>query len=124
MKRIFFVLLIIMSLYSRNGISASEEDPYTWDFGGVKEGEILVHTFVYKNDSQNVLNINDLQTSCSCTVSEVSSRVIQPGGSVEIKVSVDSAGRKGEIKQYVYVVTDSAADPIKKFTIRASITAK
>ena len=103
---------------------AQQENPYFYDFGSVKDGDILVHTFIFKNDSQKPLVINDLQASCSCTVSEVSSRNIPPGGSAEIKVTVDSKGRQGEMTQYVYVQTDNFYEPVNKLVIKANIAAK
>jgi hypothetical protein len=43
-----------------------------FDFGKVKQGEVLKHTFSLKNDStKNVLNIKNVHTSCGCTASEV-----------------------------------------------------
>ena len=41
-----------------------------WDFGTVKEGQVLPHEFNLKNDSNKVLNIINVGTSCGCTVSE------------------------------------------------------
>ncbi|MDD4908615.1 MAG: DUF1573 domain-containing protein [Candidatus Omnitrophica bacterium] len=124
MKNIRLALFAIIILGSFNAGYASQEHPYDWDFGRVKEGDILAHSFIIKNDSQKLLVINDLQTSCSCTVSEISSRHIPSGGTGEIKVTVDTSGYRGAMTQYVYVQTDDPSRPIIKLTIKAGVASK
>ena len=124
MKKILLILFMIIAAQVFSLGCAQQENPYFYDFGSVKEGDILVHTFSYKNGSQIPLVINDLQPSCSCTVVEVSIRNIPPGGGAEIKVTVDSAGRHGQMTQYVYVQTDNLSEPVSKLIIKANITPK
>jgi len=96
-------------------------DPYTWDFGQVKEGELLKHDFVLKNESEKTLTIRDVNTSCGCTVSKVNKKIILPEESTAIEVQFNSRGYFGAAKQFVYVHTDSLDKPIIKFTIKAEV---
>lgn len=97
------------------------ENPYIWDFGKVKENVILEHDFVYKNESQNILNIKDVTTSCGCAVSTVKNKSLKPQENAEIKVKFNSKGYMGEVRQFVFVSTDSIDNPIIQFIIKATI---
>ena len=81
-------------------------DPYTWDFGQVREGQIVKHAFRLQNESDKTITIKDTHTSCGCTTSEIKKRVLRPGESAEIGVSFNSKGYSGEVKQFIYVNTD------------------
>ncbi len=97
------------------------EDPYTWDFGQVKQGELQKHNFILKNESQKTLNIKSVNTSCGCTVSEVQKNTLQPGEETSIGVTFNSKGYSGAVQQFVYVNTDDPDNPIIKFTIKAEV---
>lgn len=96
-------------------------EPYAWDFGTVKEGEILTYIFILKNGSASVLTIKDVNTSCGCTASQVEKKVLSPGESTPLEVKLDTKGYSGSIQQFVYVYTDNLDNPIIKFTIKANV---
>ncbi len=97
------------------------EDPNIWDFGRVKEGELLTHNFKLKNESRETLNIKDVNTSCGCTVSKVKEKVLSPGQSTVIEVRFNSKGYSGHTQQYIYVHTDSLDNSIIRFIIKAEV---
>ncbi|PIP21290.1 MAG: hypothetical protein COX40_00180 [Candidatus Omnitrophica bacterium CG23_combo_of_CG06-09_8_20_14_all_40_11] len=97
------------------------EDPYSWDFGQVKEGEVLKHIFVLKNESEATLTIKDVNTSCGCTASKVEKKILLPGQSATIEVRFNSKGYSGPVQQYVYVHTDSLDKPVLRFIIKAEV---
>lgn len=96
-------------------------DPYVWDFGRVKEGAVLKHNFILKNESKDTLNIKDINTSCGCAVSSVKKKTVSPGESTLIEVQFDTKGYSGPTQQYIYVHTDSPDNPIVRFVIKADI---
>jgi len=96
-------------------------DPFTLDFGKVKQGEILKHSFALKNDSSKILNIKDVNTSCGCTASKIAKKTLAPGESTVIDVSFKSKGYSGQITQFIYVNTDSTEKPVIRFTIKAEV---
>jgi hypothetical protein len=103
-------------------VSKDEQDPYSWDFGKVSEGEVLQHTYVLKNDSPVTLQIIRIQTTCGCTISKApEKKVIPPGESVDIQVSFNTRGYSGIVEQVVYVHTDRQDSPIIKFTLKADV---
>jgi len=96
-------------------------DHYSWDFGRVKEGEILKHDFILKNEYKNILNIKDINTSCSCTVSSIKKKTLLPGESTLIEVKFNTKGYSGPTQQFIYVNTDSLDNPILRFIIKAEV---
>lgn len=96
-------------------------DPYTWDFGQVKEGEVLKHEFLLKNETAKALNIKEINTSCGCTASQVKKKTLLPQESTLIEVKFDSKGYSGQTQQFIYVHTDSLDNPIIRYTIKAEV---
>jgi cytochrome c biogenesis protein CcdA len=97
------------------------KDSFSWDFGEVKEGEVLKHDFLFKNSSANTLNIQDVNTSCGCTVSKIRKKILLPGEATSIEVQFDTKGYSGPTQQFIYVHTDSLDTPIFRFIIKADV---
>ncbi len=124
------ILLLVFSgcgarHYAQEQVSSLETkeafDPYIFDFGRVKEGEVLEHEFILKNETSKILNIKDVNTSCGCTVSESEKRSLQPNESTVIKVKFNSRGYSGPTQQYIYVHTDSLDKPVIRYIIKANV---
>jgi uncharacterized cupredoxin-like copper-binding protein len=93
----------------------------TFDFGKVKEGEVLKHEFILKNETSKILNIKDVNTSCGCTVSEVEKKNLSPGESTVIKVKFNTQGYSGLTQQYIYIHTDNLDNPVIRYIIKAEV---
>lgn len=79
-------------------------DEMSYDFGTVKDGEIVKHTFKFKNTGDKTLVLINVTGSCGCTVPEEWPEYpIEPGGTGEIKVEFNSSGRVGEVRKNVRV---------------------
>ena len=117
------LILFLLSFFILQFAQAQEKEanPNEWDFGIVKQGEILKHDFLLKNETADILEINNIHTSCGCTASEAEKKSLMPQDSTAISVSFDSKGYQGAIKQFVYVNTDNADQGIIKFTIKAQV---
>jgi hypothetical protein len=101
--------------------AVEESDIYSYDFGQVKEGEILKHNFVFKNKSQNPLTIKKLDTSCGCTGSRAEKMILLPQEETLIEVQLNTKGYKGKTQQYIYVETDNLDNPLTKYIIEAEV---
>lgn len=97
------------------------EDPNAWDFGQVKQGEVVSHTFSLKNESDKTLNITGLNTSCGCTVSQIEREVLLAGESTELEVKFNSKDYSGTVQQFAYVNTDDLDKPVIRFIIKAEV---
>ncbi len=66
-----------------------------FDFGSIKEGEVVKHTFSFTNTGKSPLTIQHAQASCGCTVPVWPKEPIAPGQKGDIKVEFNSAGKAG-----------------------------
>ncbi len=94
------------------------------DFGNVKKGETVEHTFVLKNVGKEKLIIEFASGSCGCTVPEYSKTPIEPGKTGEIKVSYTAKDDKEiglEDQQEVTIIANTEP-PVTSLTITAKVT--
>ena len=76
----------------------------SFDFGTVKDGDMVHHTFKFKNTGDKNLILINVTGSCGCTVPEDwPKHPIAPGETGEIKVVFNSSGRVGNVKKNVSV---------------------
>lgn len=120
-----FILTLALTLFLNSGCYPQENQNlnhyYDWDFGKVKEGAVVKHNFILKNNSETPLFIERLQTSCGCTASSSSSNTIKPGKTAKISVKFNTRGYSGKTEQFVYVHTNDIKSPIVKLTIKAEV---
>jgi len=91
-----------------------EYDRTTFDFGTISPGQVVEHVFTLTNSGKSDLLIRKVSASCGCTAVQPARNVISPGGSTEIKATFNSAGREGNQKKAITVITN---DPKHSRTI-------
>jgi cytochrome c biogenesis protein CcdA len=123
-----FILLGISLVHADNSIFPAEKtkeelkkDPNFYDFGVVKEGETIKHTFILKNNEDVPVNIKEVNTSCACTSPKFDTKVVQPGKEVPIEISFNTQGYLGMRKRQLFVHTDSKVSPLVIFEIQADV---
>jgi len=88
-----------------NGRFLFEESSF--DFGKVKQGDIVKHTFKFKNDGENPLIITAAQASCGCTVPEYTKDPIAPGEESQVKVQFNSTGKMGMQNKTIQITANT-----------------
>lgn len=79
-----------------------------FDFGDIKQGDKVEHTFEFTNTGEADLLISTARASCGCTVPEFTEEAVKPGKSGKIKVTFNSAGKKGATTKTITVVCNTA----------------
>jgi hypothetical protein len=92
-----------------------------FDFGSVKEGDVLTHSFQLVNEGTDDLNILDVKTSCGCTAALPSTKVLKPKETGSVAVEFNTANRSGKVVRTITVTTDDPETPSKILTISADI---
>lgn len=105
---------------STNATEALKFDAETKDYTPGKGETIAPFCFLALNTSKVPLTINSLSTSCGCTVAQLPTTpyTLQPGSNVAINVSLNLAGKQGEVTKAVTV--DSSVG-VKTLIVRANI---
>ena len=78
-----------------------------FDFGTVKDGEKVKHSYKFKNTGKEPLIISSAKGSCGCTVPKWPSDPIAPGASGQIDVEFDSKGKPGKQTKRVTVTANT-----------------
>jgi len=82
-----------------------------YDFGEIKQGDVVTHVFKFKNIGNEDLLITRVKASCGCTTPEWSNEPIAPGEEGMIKVSFNSRGKGGMQMKAVNITYNG--DPIR-----------
>jgi uncharacterized protein DUF1573 len=94
------------------------------DFGNITTGDVVDASFTLTNTGKSPLNIRKTKSSCGCTVPQLEKEDLKPGKSVELKVTFNSTGRKGNQIKTVTIYSNDPSKPIQKVTVKAKVTAK
>lgn len=93
------------------------------DFGTVREGEKLVHTFIFRNTGKENLLVKNVTSSCGCTVAKWTRNELYPEGRGEIEITFDTSGKPGKQVKTVTMETNGVPS-VKVIHVTAEILAK
>ncbi len=83
-------------------------DSTTFPFDTINEDDKVEHTFLLVNTGDKNLLIARAFGSCGCTVPEYPKDPVKPGDTASVKVTFNSAGKKGEQHKNVTIVCNTA----------------
>ncbi len=76
------------------------------DYGDIEKGSDGIKTFQFKNVGSAPLNIENVYSSCGCTVPTWTKAAIAPGRSGEIQVKYDT-NRVGPIRRTITIYSNA-----------------
>lgn len=82
-----------------------EETKY--EFGAVKTGDVVDHTFKFKNVGTQPLVISNIGVTCGCTTPEWTREPIMPGKSGTVVAKFNTAGKYGMQNKVLTVESNS-----------------
>ena len=93
------------------------------DFGTIKQGEVATTEFTVTNTGKDKLEIRATKANCGCTVSKPDKDTIKAGESSNIKVTFNSANRRGKQQKTITVFSNDPTNPTQQLTITAEVNA-
>lgn len=90
------------------------------ELGLVPKGEQATHEFTIRNEGNAPLQIQEVRAACGCTVADYD-KVIAPGQTGKVRMSVDTTTFSGPIAKGVTVFTNDPATPQIELTVRANV---
>lgn len=90
------------------------------DFGTITDGDIVEHTFKFKNTGEAPLIISNAKATCGCTVPDWPKEPIPVGEEAEILVRFNSRNKAGNQSKTV-TVTANTYPSANKVRIRANV---
>ncbi len=82
------------------------------DFGKIKKGEKVAHTYTVTNMGSNPLIISQVKPGCGCTAPEYTTEPIMPGKTGKITLSFDSTNFDGLVNKQAEVYANVEKAPI------------
>ncbi|MGB0863892.1 MAG: DUF1573 domain-containing protein [Saprospiraceae bacterium] len=92
-------------------------------FGEIEEGDLVKHTFKFKNDGDGTLIIKDATATCGCTRPDFPFVPILPGETGDINVVFNSTGKVGPQKKAVTIFSNGQPR-VKKVFLEGTVLAK
>lgn len=83
-----------------------------YDFGTIKQGEVVNYEFKFKNVGKEPLIITQAQGSCGCTVPTWPKEPVKKGETGIIKISFNSAGKMGAQDKTVTITSNAKNNPV------------
>ncbi|MCT4699553.1 DUF1573 domain-containing protein [Tenacibaculum haliotis] len=89
------------------GSASISFDKEEYNFGTVKEGEIVKTTFIVTNTGKGDLVITNAQATCGCTIPVWPKEAIAPGKTGEIQVSFNTNGKPNKQSKSITLTTNT-----------------
>jgi hypothetical protein len=94
-----------------------------YDFGVIKEGDKVSHTYKVVNTGEVPLIIQDVKPTCGCTAPDWTRTPIPPGGEGFVKAEFDSQGKPNMQNKFVTVMANTWPKTTK-LSFKAMVTPK
>jgi len=124
MKSLFIPVLVLFTFLACNkkiesetkSVENSEQelkyarilfDETVYEFGSIKQGEVVKHTFNFKNDSDEPLIVTNAAASCGCTVPQWPKEPVKSGESGKIEVVFNSTGKSGTQNKTIMITANT-----------------
>jgi hypothetical protein len=93
----------------------------SFDFGRVKQGEVVRHDFVFTNTGTAVLELTSVTPRCGCTTAGDWDRQLAPGRTGAIPLQLRSAGFSGPISKTATVTCNDPRQPTLEREFKAAV---
>lgn len=119
MKKIVLILAVGIISFATQAQAKITFEEDTIDYGEIEKGSDGVRTFKFTNTGDQPLVIEDVKSTCGCTIPKKPSDPIAPGASDVIEVKYDTK-RVGPIRRSISVYSN-ADEPIVTLKIKGTI---
>ena len=79
-----------------------------YDFGTIKQGDVVDHVFKFKNTGTQPLVISNIGVSCGCTTPDWTKEPVAPGKMGTVSAKFNSAGKMGMQTKVLTIDSNSA----------------
>jgi hypothetical protein len=100
-------------------------DPPSFDFGKVLPQKSLTREFNIRSFGAQDLVIENVSTTCGCTVADnLAKKVVKPGGSQPLRVTLTTPANPGPITKSVMVRSNDPVRPLLEIKLKATVVAE
>lgn len=123
-RTMFFSLAVVLTAGIANAFAAAPRivcAETVHDFGTVDGKSPASHTFTLRNEGDADLVIKKIHAPCGCTTFRLQNKILAPGASLELPVTLSLSGRKGPQQKSVYLETNDPSQPSLQLTMRGFV---
>jgi hypothetical protein len=108
MAKIILWTFIALTAWARQEGALLEWEENAYDFGDIRQGEKVEHTFRFTNAGSEPLIITNVTTQCGCTTPKGWPRdPVMPGGKGEITIAFNSTSKIGRQNKVATVISNA-----------------
>jgi hypothetical protein len=96
-------------------------EPASFDFGKAVQNKTLRKEFSIRNFGNQDLVIEAVTTTCGCTAALTESKVVKPGGTTPLRVSLETRAYKGRVQRSVLVRSNDPETALVEVKVEASV---
>ena len=98
-------------------------EPDRFDFGKAVQNKTLSKEFSVKNYGTEDLVIENVSTTCGCTAALLDSKVVKPGGTVPLRVTLETRSYSGKVERKILIRSNDAATSLLELKVEAMVGA-
>jgi len=96
-------------------------DSKRFDFGNLKQEDVVSHKFIIKNTGKRNLIIRRIKTSCGCTVVTPGKKIIAPNEEVPLMVNFNPRGKEGRQIKAITIISNDPENTTSILRILANV---
>jgi hypothetical protein len=96
-------------------------EPADFDFGKVVQQKTLQKEFSIRNYGTEDLVIESVSTTCGCTAALMDSKIIKPGGTTPLRVSLETRNYSGRVERKVLVRSNDTTKNMLEIKVGAEV---
>jgi Protein of unknown function (DUF1573) len=98
-------------------------EPPSFDFGKAVQNKTLSKEFSIKNYGTEDLVIENVSTTCGCTAALLDSKVVKPGGTTPLRVTLETRTYSGKVERKILIRSNDAATNLLAVKVEAMVGA-
>ncbi len=91
------------------------------NFGTIEEGKVVDLKIGFHNAGKEILKIQSIKTSCSCTAALLSRDELKAGESGSMEIKLDTSGRTGRLTRTITVFSNDPVEAKQTITLFVNI---
>ncbi len=104
-----------------NGKSRLVFEKEMYNFGDIKEGDVVGKFIHFKNEGDGVLEIKSVEGSCDCLDFRYSDKPVLPNESGKIEVMFNTDGFHGRQVKFLKIISNDSLSVTKELMIFATV---
>ncbi|MFT5232468.1 MAG: hypothetical protein ACI9UK_000195 [Candidatus Krumholzibacteriia bacterium] len=115
------VFAVVFALVAPAQAQVIDVEPMSHDFGEMQQQETLTTTVKVTNTGAGLLQIENVEADCGCTIPTLEKYSLGPGESTDVTIEFNSKKFNGNIRKVVHIESNDPLNPIVDIMISAIV---